>query len=191
MIRKYPDYLLIFIAFSFIFAAVFAVARQILRSEADDPQIYLSRDAAASLDDGKDVRYLVSSDKIKLPASSAPFVIVYGNNRVPIESGAFIDGNTPVPPSSSFERTEEKGEYRFTWRPLPGLKIAAVMNRFSQGYVLSGRSLQETDKRIAICGYIAASFWLFVALLFLGAYFWNPIYIKRRLLHRFKKKGRD
>jgi len=47
-----------------------------------------------------------------------------------------------------------------TWQPKPGIRIAAVITSFTSptesGFVLVGRSLKETDNRIAQVGIISA-----------------------------------
>ncbi len=129
----------------------YAVAQQIIRQSADDPQIQIARDAAYEL--GQDKAYSIPSDyaRVDIDVSLAPFTIVFDDTGDIQSTTGYIDRRTPVPPLSVFDRAREDGEYRFSWEPAPGVRVAAVMVRFDardSGFVLAGRSLREAENRV-------------------------------------------
>ena len=55
-------------------------------------------------------------------------------------------------PPGVLQHVRDSGEARVTWQPIGGVRIASVVVSYSgatQGFVLAGRSLQETEDRVA------------------------------------------
>jgi len=69
----------------------------------------------------------------------------------PVGSSVSLNGKLPTLPSGVFDKAKQAGGNRFTWEPQKGVRIAAVVMKFSSssssGYVLAGRSLKEIEKR--------------------------------------------
>jgi hypothetical protein len=56
-----------------------------------------------------------------------------------------------------------QGENRVTWQPEPGVRIAAVVASYSgtqSGFVMAGRSLRETERRVDQLGELIGAAWL-------------------------------
>ncbi|MEN9912853.1 MAG: hypothetical protein RLY66_261 [Candidatus Parcubacteria bacterium] len=148
----------------------YAVAQQIIRQSADDPQIQIARDAAHEL--GQDKSYVIPSDylKVDMDVSLAPFTIVFDDTGETQSTTGYLDGRTPAPPLSIFDRVREEGEYRFSWEPAPGVRVAAVMVRFDEnysGFVLAGKSLQEAEVRIGDIGTLIIAAWAVLGVILL------------------------
>ncbi|MBI5044890.1 MAG: hypothetical protein HZC02_03120 [Candidatus Levybacteria bacterium] len=138
-----------------IFGAVlcgisYVMIQQQVRQAANDPQIQLSEDIAASLSTKEDTVQIAQLPRIDIGKSLYPFVISYdGAGEVVLATG-LLNGKEPVVPEGVFAYTKEHGENRFTWEPQKGVRIAAVMKHFTgrvDGYILAGRSLREVEKR--------------------------------------------
>lgn len=138
------------ITVTLICGLIYFIGQQNLRMSANDPQIQMSEDLAASLSNNKKIS-LVSIGKVDISKSLAPYVIVFNSEGGPIESTAILDGKIPVLPKGVFEYAKNNMEDRFTWQPKSGVRSAAVLTYYkgenSSGFILSGRSLREIEKR--------------------------------------------
>lgn len=142
---------------------VYIVAQQTWRTAANDPQIQMARDAAAALAAGKTVDAVVPHDTVDMEHSLAPFLIVYDEKGTVLRASGALRGNVPVPPRGVLEYARDHGEDWISWQPIGGVRIASVTVSYSgarQGYVLAGRSLEETEKRVSRFGNLIALGWL-------------------------------
>lgn len=141
---------------------VYVVAQQNYRLTANDPQIQIAQDIAAALNKGD-----VQADAIVPPTpttemtnSLSTFVAIYSATGTPIGSSAAIDGKLPTIAEKILVAAKKSGESRITWQPKPNLRIATVITSYSNptasGFVLVGRSLKETEVRIAQLGIMSA-----------------------------------
>ena len=130
---------------------VYLVMQQSLRIGANDPQIQLAEDLAASISGGAQPAALVPSAQIDIAASLAPFVVVLdAAGHVLAASGQYHGQNLPLP-AGVLDYVKANGEDRITLQPQPGLHLAAVIVPVSgstPGFVLAGRSLREVESRI-------------------------------------------
>ncbi len=78
--------------------ALYAIPQQVLRQGLNDPQIQLSGDLAARLEQGTTAKEAVPADSVDMARSLAPFVIVYDDEGRPLASQATLDGGIPTPP---------------------------------------------------------------------------------------------
>ncbi len=134
---------------------VYMAVQQQYRQSANDPQVQMAEDAAATLDAGKTPDLVVGVPKIDLRDSLAPFLIVTDENFRVLASSGQLDGKNVVPPRGAFEAaksntgkdTPVSQENRITWQPASGVREAAVIVHRSGGYVVAARSLREVENR--------------------------------------------
>jgi hypothetical protein len=122
-------------------------AQQDLRRGANDPQIQMAEDAAAHLDAGATPTAVLPSEPIDIAHSLAPFVIVFDRQGQPLASSATLDGQTPLPPRGVLTSISSHGRNEVTWQPAPGVRNAAIVVAYGNGYVLAGRSLRVVEER--------------------------------------------
>lgn len=133
-----------------IFASFFVILQQYIRVSAYDLPTQISEDLASLLASGNTVPQL-SAASIELASSLAPFAIVYDEQGSIVAGSALLDGKTPQLPKGVLDHAKRKGQHRVTWQPRKGVREAVVITYFSgktEGYVLAGRSLRETEIRI-------------------------------------------
>ncbi len=141
---------------------IYMVGQQTYRQTANDPQIQIAQDIATALNKGD-----AQADAIVPPTPTAEmspslstFVVIFNATGTPIGASAGLNGQLPTVPEKMLLATLKTGENRVTWEPEKGLRIAAVITSFksqnSSGFILVGRSLKETEKRIALIGIISA-----------------------------------
>ena len=126
---------------------IFVTVQQSLRLSANDPQVQIAGDILNSLAQGADPKQL-STTTVDMASATNPFVIIYDNSEKVVGTTVELDKKTPVPPKGAFEKTKKNNESRFTWEPKKGLRQAAVMVKYKDGYVLTGKSLGEIEDRI-------------------------------------------
>lgn len=164
-----------FIPFGLIitFAAfiAFGTGQYILRQSANDPQVQIAQDAAVAL-------AIITAppqlppQKVDMVKSLAPYLVLYNDKGKAVLGNVQLDGKIPVPPKGVFDYVRSHKRDDVTWEPRAGVRQAAVVVRVEgerPGFVLAGRSLRETEKRIqdlltrVIFVYILALFVTFVA----------------------------
>jgi hypothetical protein len=142
---------------------VFLAAQQVLRMNANDPQIQMVEDAAVVLAQGAKPESVLPAATVDVGNSLAPFMIVYDAAGNALASSGQLHGKTPALPDGVFAYTHQKGEDRVTWQPEANVRIAAVVTAFSgtqSGFVLAGRSLRESESRADQIESIAGLAWL-------------------------------
>ena len=157
-------------------ALTYASVQQSFRQNVNDPQIQMAEDAVDAIVDGKGVDTIVSTEKVSVAKSLAPFLIVYDREGNAIASSVILDGQTPELPAGVLDSTRELGENRVTWQPRDGVRIAAVIVSYEDGYVLAGRNMREVELREAQLTTFAGSTWVLalpatLAVIAFGEYF--------------------
>ena len=134
----------------------YVVAQQVLRADANDPQVQLAEDAAA--------QGLTSAAEpepaVDVKSSLAPWIIVYGPDRRAVGGTARLDGKLPDYPISTFDNAPPGQRDQVTWQPEPGVRQATVVVGFKGGWVVAGRSLRLVEERINLVGELSLLGWL-------------------------------
>lgn len=167
-LSRVPQLVILLILTTFVAGTAVVISHQVLRMSANDPQIQLAEDAAQRLNSGEDPARVVPDRTVDMAASLAPFVIVYDNSGRPLASSANLDGVLRTPPRGVFEFVQSHGEEQLTWQPRQGVRIASVVVRTANGFVLAGRNMREIEIRkdkvaqLAILGWLAANLALII-----------------------------
>ena len=164
MLRKVFEHWLPLVAVVTILCAlIYLVNQQALRMSANDPQIQLAEDDAAALAGGANAQSLLPANPIDVATSLAPFIIIYTDAGQPSASSGLLHGKIPTLPAGVLDYVRKNGEDRVTWQPESGVRIAAVVvrvNGINPGFVLSGRSLHETEKSVDQLTLLVGVAWL-------------------------------
>jgi hypothetical protein len=164
---KFKRMLKVWLPLAFVLTAaagmVYVGIQQDMRHSADDPQIQLSEDAARALASGKSPDIVAPPLAIDIGQSLAPFVTVFDASGKAVASSGLLHSQLPALPPGVFDAVRAPGEDRITWQPEPGVRIATVVNAYSgtpSGFVMSGRSLRETERRVDQLGLLIGAAWL-------------------------------
>jgi hypothetical protein len=160
LLRAFAIWLPVTVAATIVILAVFVAAQQNLRIGANDPQIQIVEDAAAQLDAGATPASILPPAHVDMARSLAPFVIVFDRQGRPIASSASMNGETPVPPTGVFTSVPAGGRNDVTWQPAAGVREAAVVVAYRDGFVLAGRSLRVVEERESSLGGWVVLAWL-------------------------------
>ena len=142
---------------------VYLVVQQSLRQGANDPQIQMAEDAAATLAAGATPESVLPVARVEISTSLAPFMVIYGASGDLLASSGLLHGTAPLLPSGVFDYTRQNGEDRVSWQPESGVRMAAVVVSYGgsqPGFVLAGRSLREVEKRESQVEQITGIVWL-------------------------------
>jgi len=130
---------------------VYVVAQQIGRHTANDPQIQMARDAAILLESGSTPESVLPAAHVDMSRSLAPFLIVLDDGGKVLAASATLRGAQRSVPDGVLTSVRDDGEERVTWQPEAGVRIASVVVGYAGspgGFVVAGRSLQETEERV-------------------------------------------
>jgi hypothetical protein len=167
-LNRVPQLAILLLITTFVTGTAVVISQQVLRMSADDPQIQLAEDATQRLNSGEDAARVVPDRKVDMAASLSPFVTVYDDAGHPVASSASLDGVIRTPPNGVLDYVRTHGEERVTWQLRPGVRIASVVVRTANGFVVAGRNIREVEARkdnllkLAVLGWLAAN----VALIF-------------------------
>jgi len=142
---------------------VYLTVQQSLRWGANDPQIQMAEDAAATLAAGRTPETVLPAGQVEISSSLAPFMVIYNDTGQPLASSGLLHGTAPLLPPGIFDYTRQNSEDRVSWQPEAGVRVAAVVVVYGgaqPGFVLAGRSLREVEKRESQVEQITGIIWL-------------------------------
>lgn len=129
--------------------AIVLVQHQVLRQQADEPQVQLAEDAARRLAGGSDALAVVPPGApVEIEASLAPWLAIYDARGAPLSGNGRYQGNAPMLPGGAFEFARSHHGHRLSWQPRPGVRQALVIVPVrNAGFVVAGRSLRVIEQR--------------------------------------------
>lgn len=150
-------------------AGIYVVRQQQIRSAANHPQTSLARHAVSLLNQGANVQAVVPTRQIDIGRSPDPYLIVVDGQGNLLATSAVLDGAPVIPPSGVFDYVRSHGEDVISWQPAAGVRSAIVVDSFSGGFVVAGRSLQPTEDMESQLGIWVVIGWLAVMAVIGGA----------------------
>lgn len=147
--RAIAIFLVLAVFVTVIFGSIYMSIQQVYRANANDPQVEVVGQVADVVNQNVPLDAIVSdAEQIDMGKSLSLFVMVFDADKQLAGSSAGLDDQVPTPPTSVFDAADGVEDYRFTWEPKEGVRIAAIMSKIGdKGYVLAGRSLQEIESR--------------------------------------------
>jgi hypothetical protein len=164
-LKAFPQLAILLTITTVIAGTGYVISQQVLRASANDPQIQLAEDGAQRVSAGESPAAVVSDRKINMESSLAPFVIIYDNSGRPVVSSGFVNGTIPTPPKGVFDYVRANRQDTITWQPRPNVRIASVIARSNNGFVIAGRNMREIESREFMVFKIAAAGWLIANLI--------------------------
>ncbi len=163
-------WMLLAILSTLIIGTIYLVAHTTLSNPANDTLGEITQEITGALEAGVPAEQIIpQSGGTNLQTSLTSFAALYDKDGKVIGSSAQLDGQSPTPPSSTFQTTTEKNQYNFTWEPKAGLRVAAVMQTAKSGdttiYVLAGKNLRETEKHLQTITSYCLGAWILLLIL--------------------------
>jgi hypothetical protein len=166
-----PGYVAAFaLFFSFVLLAVAILSQQVLRRGVDRQPARLAETIARTSPQDTTLATTLAAPKqeISSPAwlkSSDPIVLIYDPSGQPVAGNAILHGTLPRLPHGIFNTIRDRREFRVTWQPRVGIRVAltgAVLP--SGGFVVAGQSLSANDARYIRLHAIFLWIWAFAML---------------------------
>lgn len=142
-----------------IFGTIYTTVQQAVRLSANETQTQLSEALAQAMNAGSDPKSLLGG-RVDVKNTISPFAIIYDTTGKVIAGNGVIDNQIPSLPNGVLAYTKDHTQDRITWQPTTGVRIAAVVTKANNGYVLAGKSLRDTENieskilEIALIGYL-------------------------------------
>ena len=149
-----------------ICALAYVAVQQSYRQSANDPQIQMAEDAAATLEGGSQIQSLSLSGTVNIADSLSPYLVFYNEAGTPTGGNGLLNGQFPALPQGVFNYVRASGEDRITWEPQAGIRDAIVVTRINgstasaSGFVMAGRSIREVEKRESNLELITDFIWI-------------------------------
>lgn len=162
----------LFVTIMFVF--MYAVAQNVLRSGANDPQIQMAEDAAFLLQNQTPMGPIVPEKTVEVSQSLAPFIQVYDKKGSLLDANVMLHGKSFTISKEALNYAKDYGENRLTWQPEKGVRIAAVISHYdgqNPGFVVAGKSLRETENRIGNIGKLCFLAWVGMMIVLGGFYY--------------------
>jgi hypothetical protein len=139
---------------------IYGEVQQDLRSSANDPQIQMAEDAAATLDGGASPDQVLPPGKVEIARSLAPYLMVFDKQGRLLASSATVDGAQPEYPKGVLDGVAAGRREEVTWQTASGVRSATVAVAYKNGFVVAGRSLRAVEERENNAELIAAAGWI-------------------------------
>jgi hypothetical protein len=153
------------VAVIFLGGLLYTTVQQNYRQNLYDPQVQLVEDAVTGLSAGKIPTEVVPhTASIDATKSLATFMTAYDKEGNVIATNGTIGADQPKPPQGVFDYAREHGENRLTWQPVPNARIAIVMKKTDNGFIMAGRNMREVESRINMLAKRTALGTLFILL---------------------------
>ena len=131
--------------------AIVLVQHQLLRLQANDPQVQLAEDAAQRLAAGADPQsVLPAGPPVAIERSLGPYVVVYDAAGAPLASSGRLHGAAPKLPEGVLAYALAHQGHRLSWQPEAGVRqalVAVPVRTGTAGFAVAGRSLREVEER--------------------------------------------
>ena len=176
-------FFILFVLITIFSGLVYLAVQQNFRNNANDPQIQMAEDAANLLSQGIPPEQIVPRSTIDISESIAPYITIFDDSGNPLATSGLLDGNPPSLPDGVLDYVRQNGEDRVTWQPSQHVRSAIVVTRYTgskSGFVLAGRSLRETEKRVSqLTGEVFIAWFTSLAFLVVVGIF-NKIFRRRQ-----------
>jgi hypothetical protein len=142
---------------------IYVSVQQSYRMGANDPQWQMAQDNALKLESGSSPEGWFPRDSLDIARSLAPFLCIVGPEGQTLRTSGWLEGKPPQFPGGVFHSARESQGNAITWQPRRGLRQALVIipvHEGKGGYVVAGRLLMETERRIGNLSYTALLAWI-------------------------------
>jgi hypothetical protein len=163
--------LLPFVLITITFGTVYGCLQQLLRQNANDPQIAIAEDITQRLNEGVSPDVLLSNP-VDVSKNSSPATTVYKKDGTIVASTIRIGETTPFIAHGALTAADARTYNAVTWQPTKSVRLASVNVAAKDYYVSTVRSLREVEKREAYMLRMTAFGWTFSMLTAAAGMLW-------------------
>jgi hypothetical protein len=150
--------LLPFVLITIFFGTLYGCVQQLLRQDANDPQIGMAQDIAQHLNAGVAPEALLNNP-VDVSKSTSTATTIYKKDGTPLVSTIRIGDKTPRIAKDALVAAENRDYSAVTWQPSSKVRLANVTVTANDYYVTTVRSLKEVEKREAYMLRLVAFGW--------------------------------
>jgi hypothetical protein len=151
-------------ASTLVLGAAYAMAQQSTRLAANDLPLTAAQTAKHELESGANPADVVPNLKSDLANDSTVFVIVTDSSHHILAGNARLNGKPALPPSGVFDYTKAHDSDQITWQPAGNARLATEILNYGKspndGYIVTGQSLKQAEKRIDTYTVLTAAAWI-------------------------------
>ncbi len=147
-----------------VIGAAYTMVQQSTRLTANDAPIAKAQQIKQALETGSKPADVVPSQKTDLKKDINVFVIVTDAQQHVLASSALLNNKTPLPPVGVFNYARVHGSDTLTWQPADNVRIASHTETYKDGYIITGQSLRQFEKRVDTYSLLALAAWLAVVI---------------------------
>jgi len=147
-----PGYVVAFaLFFSFLLITLSVFNQQILRRGADRQPASIAEQISRTSPQDPSVAATLAAPKQEISSEgwlkgASPIVLIYDTSGQPVAGNALLHGTLPRLPHGIFNTIRDRREFRVTWQPRVGIRVALTGNVLpSGGFVVAGQSLIATE----------------------------------------------
>lgn len=153
--KKFLPQIILGLLLSFIVTGLVALhylgMQQYVRLALNDEPNEIATDITAQLAPSSSLANVsLNKNPVDLKDSLSSFTLIYGADKKQIAASSDLNGKAPSIPEGVLDFAKSHGENRITWQPENGLRYAIVVKYFndkSEGFVVVGKSLKESEKK--------------------------------------------
>jgi hypothetical protein len=138
----------------------YIVTQQVIRLGANELPVQFATETSIKLANGQSAKDAIPNETIDISKSLDTFVMIFDKDKNLIATSAMMGNAEPDYPKGVLGYVDKMGEHRVTWQPQVGLRFATVVTKIGDKYIITGHSLQETERLIGIIGKIVFLAWL-------------------------------
>jgi len=113
--------------------------------------------------------------RINLAADSNVFVLVYDSNGKPVGGDGYLDDKPAVIPIGVLQHAKDGHENAVTWQPKSDVRLATVVAKDGNQYIMTGQSLKMYEERIHTVGQVAFAGWVMSMLVIVAGAMFIPV----------------
>jgi len=158
-----------------VLVAAYTMVQQSTRLAADDLPLATAQTVKHELENGTTPADVIPAIKTDLKTDSTVFVTVTDAQQHVLASSATLNGQPSLPPQGTFDYTSRHDTDHFTWQPQAGVRLATRILTYkigsTTGFIVTGRSLSQTESRtdeygkMALAAWVAVLAWSYVLIL--------------------------
>jgi hypothetical protein len=175
-LKKLSSWIVLAIAISFVFGFIFIATHQTIRSEANATLVdtaqniigYLENDDTIDTQVEQLTGQIDQSTKVDLANSDKIFVSIYDGEGKPKASTGNVDGKANELDKGILDIAKKDGVNKASIEPKNGVRLAIAaypIKKGDKGYLVVGKSLEETESSITRIGKILLVGWLITLLI--------------------------
>lgn len=150
-----------------VLGVTYVMLQQSTRLASDDIPLSTAQTVKHALENGSEPVDTVPAIKTNLREDNTVFVTITDDSRRILASSALLNGKSPLPPAGVFDFTKKNGSDHFTWQPASSVRLATRVITYSassgsNGFIITGQSLAQPEKRIDTYTLFSAITWLAV-----------------------------